>query len=547
MSDPTQTDIPIETSNGQDGTRPIDTPMIDQSPASPAQSVGSNGRASFQSHARTISNVSGPLASGRPNRYSVHFPVTPAGADGTPRRSISPLRDRAPASEDVPVEASVPSDGNFLQSIAAAERKVLEMREELHRAEADLNQLKRQWTRHEAQKKREDARRSTKMQPLQTSLPAADREEDSDGSSAWMQHEMERRKALLNGSRTSNRTVLPGQRHTRTLSLLSPTRDSTVPSPIAAPKPPLQKDSVKTGDWQDLDRIVQAARNVPLPRASTISDFGDSADKALQASLNLNLMENNIDQEALLRTGKKMAATFKDGLWTFWEDLRQATVGEDATQPSAVPRKKGSTQTLKTAKKQNSRESSRGSTIGKTSADRSQKSPTRKQSDAGLPDLVNPSFWAEHGLATDATPVPKKKKSTKRIVRSPSVERPKSVATSDPWDTWDDSPDLSRYGSSVASDSNTLPSTVAASPRTSTSNDLLEPQKKDPLPWPVMRKSSGLTTLRRTASNLMKDWETSSGKTSPTEELAGRSDYLGASAEAQAYGANSTTGKMYKD
>jgi hypothetical protein len=463
---------------------------------------------------------------------------------------MSPSRDTAPTPDNALIEASVPSDGNFLHAVAASERKVLELREELQRAEADLDKLKRQWARHEAQKKREESRRSTKMQPIQTNLPAADREDDADGSSAWMQHEMERRKALLNGSRTSNRTVLPGQRHTRTLSLLSPARDPPVVSPAAASRPPPRKDSLKNGSRESIDGVVQAARAMPLNRASTISDFGDSADKAQQASLNLNLMEHNIDQEALLRTGKQMAATFKDGLWTFWEDLRQATVGEDAGQQIPPPRKKSSTATLKTARRQGSkaslRESSRGSST--VSKDRTQTSPTRKKSSAGLPDLANPSFWAENGgVANDVTPAPRKKKSTtKRHLKTPSIDRA-SVAASEPWDTWDDSPETSRYGSSIASDSNTLPSTVSASPRTSTTNyDLLDQNKKEPLPWPVLRKTSGLNTLRRTASNLMKDWE-SSLKSSPGEEFNGQDDFLGASAEAVAYGAASTPDKMYKD
>jgi hypothetical protein len=444
--------------------------------------------------------------------------------------------------EDTSVEASVPSDNNFLHAIAASERKVLELREELQRAEADLDKLKRQWARHEAQKKREEARRSTKMQPIQTQLAASDKEDDTDGSSAWMQHEMERRKALLNGSRTSNRTVLPGQRHTRTLSLLSPARDPPIASPTAGPRTP-RKNSLKSGSQQEVDGIAQSSHVKPLTRASTLSE-SDNADKSQPASLNLNIMEHNLDQEALLRTGKQMAATFKDGLWTFWEDLRQATVGEDLPQQAQAPRKQNSTQTLKTARQQSGRASRPSSIVSKSSTDRTQGSPSRKKSSAGLPDLASPSFWSEHGVK-DATPAPKKKNAPKRIARTPSVER-LSAAASEPWDTWDDSPEASRYGSGVTSDSSTLPSTVSASPRTSTARGSPNPNKKEPLPWPVMTKTSGLTTLRRTASNLMKDWEKSLTP-SPGEEFTGQEDFLGANAEAMALGAGTPDEKSYKE
>lgn len=113
--------------------------------------------------------------------------------------------------------------------------------------------------------------------------------------------------------------------------------------------------------------------------------------------------------------------------------------------------------------------------------------------------------------------------------------------SNDGWDTWDDSPEQSRSSSSVTSDTNTLPSTVSGSPRSTgiSSFEPLEPTKvdstkRDPIPWPALKKSAG--SLRRTASHLMQEWEKSLTP-SPGEEFTGQDDYIGTAAEARALGA----------
>lgn len=415
---------------------------------------------------------------------------------------------------------------------------MLELKEELQRAQADLDKLKRQWARHEAHKKREDAKHVTKLQPLQTSLPARDREDDADGSSAWMQQEMERRKALMCASKTSNRTVFPGQRHTRTLSLLSPDRDSPPLVPIMQPPRPPRRDSLKTATRHSGDGGIQSRRPTLLTQTSAASDLSNDAPISRRGA-GVIVPDKAIDQELLLRTGKELATNFKDGLWTFWEDLRQATVGEDSV-AVPPPRKKSSTQTLRKPKKQNSRgslrASSRGSSVvSKTSTERPTPSPAPNQSSAALPDLADPTFWTSN---QESKTVPTRKVTVSKDAKSPSVKR-SSVVSNEAWDTWDDSPVASRSGSSVTSESNTLPSTVSGSPHASTSKacESHDPPKKDPIPWPVLRRTSGgLGTLRRTASNLMKEWE-SSLRPSPGEEYNGSDDFVVANAEAAAFGA----------
>ncbi|KAK5119905.1 hypothetical protein LTR85_007231 [Meristemomyces frigidus] len=521
------------------------------SPISPKHSTASSGRVSFQSHSRTISAAT-ETAPTRPNRFSLSFPVQPPGASSPTRISQSPTRDAPPVVPEALASPTGPTDTTFLTAIATQERRVLELKEELQKAEADLNKLKRQWAQHEANKKRNDARRITKLEPLQTALPSADTEEEAESANARAQQEMERRKALLNGGRSSNRTVFSGSRHTRTLSLLSPASADIKPA-TRQPVRPTRKDSLSSATKRNPDNVpVRQTRPALLARASTTPDL--TTEVAETADRNIDLpdnLEKGIDHEILLRTGKKMANDFRDGLWTFFEDLRQATVGDEATQhqqvmPSPSLRRHNSTisqASVRTAKKKDSKNSLRPSSRGSTTAGSKATAETRRPSpqpkkhaksatQGALPDLASPGFWSEHGVASaQATPA-KVKKSPSMRGHTKMPSKSISVASTDAWDTWDDSPMDSR-SSSAASDANTLPSTVSGptSPRPSIDRQG-ERGKQDPLPWPALSKL-GPATLRRTASHLMTEWEKSLTP-SPGKEFTGQEDYMGLGAEAAA-------------
>ena len=534
-------------------------------PSSPLPSGGSSGRQSFQSHGRTMSTATDHSSHApRANRFSVQFPIQPAGTE-SPTRFASPTRE---AFLDPAVPSTGPQDtGNFLTAIATQERRVLELKEELLRAEADLDKLKRQWAHHEAQKKKSEARSVTKLQPLQTQLHSADKEDDQDGSSAWMQQEMERRKALMNANKSSSRTVFSGSRHTRTLSLLSPIQRSGPMPPLQRPPRPPRKDSLSESARRSQEatrrsREIEppALRPALITRASTTPDL--SLETVDGSKVQKSPMDEEVDRDILLQTGKRMATDFRDGLWTFWEDLRQATVGDEATtiQP---PRKQSSTQTLRnTAKKQSSgaslRPSSRGSSTSKTSTETKKPSPARRHvksatmslAGGSTPALADPSFWTDHGLNLDEAPaLPARKVTPSKHGKSPSKST--SIGSNDTWDTWgeESSPQASR-SSSAASDVTTQPSTVSdASPRHSSdvavaaskpkaNKDGASSSKKEPLPWPAL-SNLGPKALKRTASHLMNEWEKSLTP-SPGKEFEGGGeavDYLGLGAEAAAAGA----------
>lgn len=530
-------------------------------PTSPAHSYSSSGRASLQSPGRATSSATDSTPTLRPNRFSLSFPVQPSALDSPTRTSSSPTRDAPAVVPGALASPTGPTDTSFLTAIATQERRVLELKEELQRAEADLNGLKKQWAQHEANKKRNDVRRITKLQPLQTAVPVGDETagaEDADGSNVWMQAEIERRKALIGGRERSNRTVFSGSRHTRTLSLLSPGGEECR-TPQRQALPP-RKDSLSTNTAKRSAEEGPASRQLharpgPVTRVSTTPDF--TTEVAQTASPNVDLPDNldkAAEQEDLLRTGKKFANDFRDGLWTFFEDLRQATVGEEAAagagQPIQPPnmRRQGSqatTLSARTASRQPSKDSiassSRASNAAGSKANIEIRRPSPNQSrtkhvksatQGALPDLADPSFWtAEHG-ALAASPAPLTKKSPSVRGHQKNVSKVSSVAESDSWEAWDDSLKASR-SSSVVSDAHTLPSSIsgAASPRPSA--ELRTPEeKKDPIPWPALNKL-GPATLRRTASHLMNEWEKSLTP-SPGTEYTGQGDYLGLGAEAAA-------------
>lgn len=532
-------------------------------PSSPAPSVESMERRSFQSHGRTMSVMtdSTTASAARSNRFSMSFPVQPSGSMSPARTSHSPVREPPSVVPDSLAALTGPTDTNFLTAIAAQERRVLELKEELSRAEADLDKLKRQWTQHEAQKKKSEARSVTKLQPLQTSLSPTEGEEDSDGSNAWMQREMERRKALLSGNKSSSRTVFSGSRHTRTLSLLSPAnRAPQTRSSIEWPsgRPP-RKESLS-------EAARQSQESEPVqPKPKSIIRAAATPDLTVDGTRNVDPLSDLV--EVGVDTGKKVATGLRDGLWTFWEDLRQAAVG-DETGTVPPPRRQSSTQTLRSAKKQSSRTSlrpsSRGSSTSKASTETKKPSPARKghtksatlSLGSSTPALADPSFWTEHGipLHNNAQAPVKKSFSSPRNAKTGSGAA--SDTTDDAWDNWDEPSPQGSRSSSAASESTTLPSTVsgATSPRMSTevNSDLLNKDlpptpgtakkdkkpnrdssnKKDPIPWPAL-SNLGPKALRRTASHLMSEWERSLTP-SPSKEHKGQSDYLGLRAEAAA-------------
>ncbi|XXG99764.1 C-8 sterol isomerase [Hypoxylon texense] len=244
---------------------------------------------------QTRSTRSTSTTSRNSNRLSLTLPIAPPNSfpsRPTPTASMPPT----------PIESSAlssPTEPNdFIIAIAAQERRVLELREELGRAEHELRRLKKQYTASDAYKKRGTNRN---IDPLRARALAPDVQwGQDDGTAVRYTSELERRKAILLAQsqatpREHKRTVIRGG-HTRALSLLSPTKSAN-------------------GDGDDGGLRSADPYTKPSPVLSP-APLNKRATWAPRQSLPANGM-------------KQMANELKQGLWTFVEDLRQATVGDE--------------------------------------------------------------------------------------------------------------------------------------------------------------------------------------------------------------------------
>ncbi|KAK4193027.1 hypothetical protein QBC35DRAFT_372823 [Podospora australis] len=256
-------------------------------------------------HIETRSMRSGSSASRSTNRLSLTLPIAPPNAYPTrpPPVSSATVASFPPTPLDTPSLTSPIDSNDFITAIAAQERRVLELREDLGRAEADLEQLKKQWATHEAYKKRGSRRRTEASRGLG---PAA---EFQDEVAIRRSIELDRRKALLGHQQQqqqdqqatperSKRRVFTGS-HTRTLSLLSPTKPDD--------GFPLHGD-----DPLKLDYDPQANNRYAPVTPGLLAKRASWAPRTTQPS-GVN----------------KIAQDLKTGIWTFMEDLRQATVGDE--------------------------------------------------------------------------------------------------------------------------------------------------------------------------------------------------------------------------
>lgn len=402
-------------------------------------------------------------------RFSLTFPIQTSTLNVS--RTPSPTRSIASnATTTLPESVASPTGESFLSALAAQERRVLELKEELLKAEKELGKMKKEWAINEATKKRHDVRKLQKLQSLNAAGPVkAGKEEDTDGSSAWMQQEMERRKALLSNSKTFNRTVFSGSRHARTLSLLTPSTASLAPSNpdneriIRGRDPPIRSP-------EKLERP-----GLPL-RVSTDQDLTTAVAETADESIDLDL-----PQEVLLKTGRKIASDFKDGLWTFIEDLRQATVGEEgvngtisrtqsisqSTASHKGPRQQSSRGSLKPAPRPQLLK--RSSTTGSKRVP--SRSPMRQGSESAAYLDMGGSFWKENGLEEPKATKPAVVRKQSKKTATPQKPGHASKNSLDSWDNWD-SPTLEQKAIRSNSDTSvsegqTSPSPNSTSPRTS--------------------------------------------------------------------------------
>ena len=231
----------------------------------------------------------------------------------TPSSSVAntPVVPERPPS---PEKKALQDSSAFLTALATQERKVLELREELQRAEASLDKLKRQWAVHEATKKRNELRHVEQLQPLTSSLTSLPDLEEKQASDILEEKEIGQLRPLT--ARSTQRTVFSGSRHTKTLSLLSSKPSIKDQAQVDGTSSPVRPRRDTTGE-------SSRSKTAPFPARSLNSTSNITNTSRSRQSV------SGPPKDAILETGKQLVGDFREGFWTFFEDLRQAAVGEE--------------------------------------------------------------------------------------------------------------------------------------------------------------------------------------------------------------------------
>lgn len=352
-----------------------------------------------------------------------------------PARPPSP--ERKPSQ---PLESSV-----FLTALASQERRVLELREELQKAESDLEKLKKQWAVHEMFKKKNEIRHLEQLRPISKSVSSTSSVDPISLGRTRPDHE--RRRSLAINTKQSHRKVFSGSRHTRTLSLLSPKGSAE-----------LEPDSTEKGMSKPFSRIASSDTASESPASTTIN----------RAPTNTVLNRNfsGPPKDAILETGKQLVGDFRGGLWTFLEDLRQATVGEEAKSNSG-------SRTTTTPRSVYLKKDQHNSRTKPSPADPHSASETQKSNTYGLGIACGKRQIPNDTSSPDGQPSTPSASSAGRKPAPLQLQQSNANAfesDDDGWDNWD-SPKppkdvLTRRGTSTSASSD-RESTEKSSPRTS--------------------------------------------------------------------------------
>lgn len=405
----------------------------------------------------------------------------------TPVTSMSP--GRLVVNSPIPLDDS--ADGSdLLTAIASQERKVLELREELQRAESELARLKKLWAASEKQRKRNPINYHTEV--LKTlknaefiedgSRPASDAaSQTSEQSSvqARISRELERRNSVRNmpegevSISANGRRVFASSKHARTLSLLS--------------------DKARAGGKGDSERIAGHPRSATLPSVERGTP-GSRQDELHKASSGMAQWRRSMpppSREALLQTGKQMASDFKEGFWTFLEDIRQATVGDEGIYGTEArglqpPRSQQRSSSRSSRSERSTTPSERRelpgisadrvkSTASSSSKDKEGSSKTSGNKTAPQKNQET-SFWSEFGIDAPGQ-TSQSAKAPAHTTQNGQKGRGDSnlidVDDDDDWDAWDTPQETTTKAHTPSSSRSTIeskrdrsPSTQASSPRT---------------------------------------------------------------------------------
>ncbi|KAJ2896691.1 uncharacterized protein MKZ38_005291 [Zalerion maritima] len=448
------------------------------------------------------------------NRLSLTLPIAPPNGHSsrpTPTSAVHPSFPPTPS--DVSSGVTTPKDpADLIHAIAAQERRVLELREELKHAEHHLKKLRREYL-HVDKGTRQS--RHHVINPLSAGL--ADSYSGDDALAQRRSVELDRRRALLaahqqqqqqqqqrgqQGQQTDGKKRVFRGHHARALSLVSPTR------------------SVSASEFEETtDDGKDSTSTSSVGTAATSMSGGPSLHHrnhsmlAKRATWNINPGRNT-------PAGiKQFADDFKVGLWTFVEDIRQATVGEEAINSQAG---RSPNDTTPRPARSTAVEAEGGDTIRASTAARPKAS----------------SLFAD----APATETPQKSKSSPsqrpKVTRQDSKNKRFSYTpltddlNDDDWSNWDSPtigvPSPRWSGSTVSNGEASASVEVEATPsKPSSSNrnslQFLTGAKLEELPWQAMNKLSP-SNITKTASKFMDQWEKSLANTDDSPSSPSRVD-----------------------
>ncbi|KIW13485.1 hypothetical protein PV08_08673 [Exophiala spinifera] len=474
----------------------VDTVLDVSTPLSPTQTSGTVETASKR-HAKGLS-LNFPIllpfnaqVSASPTAGSSILQSPVDSARSSPRPRPTPLT--SPSLHENEREVNQIGSTDFLTLLAAQERRVLELKEELQRAETDLLGLKKKWAAHEANKKRNEVKHVKQLQPLARN-DVGTREPSEDE----VDEERRRKRAIVERShlalvspsygstpstgltRKGSKRVFEGGRHTRTLSLLSPT--SSKPNQAST------ETSVDELTGYDNDTAaINTDPNVIQPPLSLIPTLDSLiAGEPLQLGFGKTYKDLAAHRRSVpsadvfVKQGKQVYDGVRDGLWTFLEDIRQATVGEEGISGTVAQQRP-----VRAPQRRATKESMNHS--GHTTTE-SRKTPPKES-----------SFWREFGL--DSPQRPGSKSTVKADKSSRHIQQKSSTDSSNPPSLLPDSNDH-EDGMDDSWDAWDSPASVRDKA------DVLDGKRGNGLPWPEIEKITP-SKLTKTVSDLMREWDTS--------------------------------------
>lgn len=382
--------------------------------------------------------------------YDPSLPLTATGSMSSVSQSpsvASPFRHGTPTTgahahfqgghpEDLRAEMDGPG---ILTLIAGQERRVMELKEELIKAESELSEFKKQWSQFERKKKAAESRnKPVNMGPVsaRSTEDGQLEEEEIERMKRREAREKERKMrdlalreaavvgdkagANANGGKGKGGRVFAG-RHTRTLSLLQSTNPTGNESSEGDTQhKPRSESTPVTGSVpqnQDTDESSRRQPRKSISKQPTLQELiSSSATGAAQLNLGKTYKELTTagrkslppGTDVFVKQGKQVYDGINQGFWNFVEDIRQATVGDEAVHgPSPVEQKREVRQKRSNKKLVND---SAGDKSSKSSA-RAEGKKKGKSGDDLKHDKDN--FWKEFGIETPRG-AKSKSQSTKR-------------------------------------------------------------------------------------------------------------------------------------